>query len=260
MRHLPIVLLVLAACGDVPLTFVDGGTDQQVLCADHAPANAISIPATVTVTRSGDGWTTPAACEWACSRGFCRIDQACAADLPDHAYEVPGPTSRWFGGDDRADTRIRSVGQGQSFVLDATTAIQGVAFGFAEPFGSAQTFTPAATRVRYDLRDAAGTILQTGTVVAPASFTGGWLTAPLTATLAANTTYIVTAFVPGVYAGDNHSSGIRTDYENLYAGGTAFGIETTSADVDLTDWANWQPFPGDDYAWKLVTADACPLP
>jgi hypothetical protein len=285
-------LILLAACGKVE-SFVDAAPDidasadvdapavacevpgdcpsgiclaqecvneQQVACMDRAPVNATSTPGTVTITYTeGAGWSTPADCAWTCDSAFCQVDQSCAADLPDVQYDPGAVGSRWFGGDDRPQIGIRSVGQGQSFLNQTAHAIKAFGFYFEGSFGSAQNGTPFATTLRFDLRNANGTILNTGTVTVPTTFTSGWVYWNVNATLGANTTYIVTAFVPGVYSGQNYTSGIRTDYSALYGGGNAFGIETTTAAVDMTSWANWYTDTAADYAWKVVIDDACPV-
>jgi hypothetical protein len=232
---------------------------QDVACRDNPPANATSVPGTVTITYTvGIGWSTPTSCAWNCDGGYCANGGACAVDLPDNQYDPGAVGSRWFGGDDRPNFHIRSLGDGQVFVLPQTTAIKALAFYF-DRFASAQTAVQAAANVRYDLRDASGGLLSTALINVPATFPGGWLYWPIQTTLAGNTPYILDAYIPDVYAGDNITTGIRTDFNAQYAGGPAYGIETTDTSVDMSVWGNWGKDLASDYAWKVVTDDACPI-
>ncbi|MCE9574161.1 MAG: hypothetical protein K8W52_13525 [Deltaproteobacteria bacterium] len=231
-----------------------------VPCDDDPPADATSQPGMVEITYSpGTGWSHPDRCAYTCNAGFCPDGLACTVDRPDIQYDPSNAGSRWFGGDDRPEQMIRSVGQGQSFTVPEATSIAGFAFYFEGPFHSEATGAAAYPTIRYELRDATGGMVWWSEFVVPSSYTGGWLVAPLTASLAADTTYIVTAYLPWAFTGDRVTAAIRADYHDQYPGGHAYSIETTDASVDLQQWANWGRDLGTDYAWRLVVADLCPV-
>ncbi len=72
-----------AACAwecDLDFALVDGACiDSQVVpCADETPANATSVPSTVTITyTTAGGWTAPEACLWSCNADYFFDGAAC---------------------------------------------------------------------------------------------------------------------------------------------------------------------------------------
>jgi hypothetical protein len=257
-----------AAPGDCPSGICEAQVcvnAQQVPCADAAPANATSSITDVTITYSeASGWSTPAACAWACDRGFCPRGDACGPDLADVTFD-PGPVgSRWFGGDDRdldgnGTPDVRSVGAGQSLIVESAIAMSHFGFYLTSPFHSAAGGGEFATTVNLELRNPNGGIIASSTTVVPASFQGGWVYWALPQNLAVGTQYLFTAYVPGVWSGQNYTSGIRTHFADGYGRGTAY-VKELRVQGDMQPWAGWNVDQGSDYAWRIVADDGCPLP
>jgi hypothetical protein len=236
-------------------------TEQAVPCVDAAPAHATSAPADVTITYTdGAGWSEPAACEWTCNPGRCRVGDACLTDVPDLAYDPGDVGSHWFGGDDRdldddGVIDIRSVGVGQGFVAADAMSVTGVGLYLTGPFTSAATGEPHGVTVALDLRRANGEVLATATKQIGAGFDGGWVAFDLIATVPAGN-YIVTAYVPGVFANQNYKSGIRTDFSAPTLPGDAFVKELTAPGA-MQPWTGWTAKPDVDHALTIIAA--CPL-
>jgi hypothetical protein len=232
-------------------------TTQLVPCGDVAPPNATSTIADVTIQYiAGSGWTAPAACAWSCDAGFCQIDATCA-DATVTGYVPPPGSSRWFGGDDRdldhdGDPDIRSVGGGQTFKIDAPVTVAAVELAFSNAFRSAATGTPHPTGVAVDVRDANGNVLKSASQIVPATFTGGWISWNMSVTLQPGL-YVLTAYVPGVFSGENYSNGIVLDFNAGNPDGTAYHKERTTAG-SMQAWTGWSVDTTADHAFRIVGA------
>jgi hypothetical protein len=256
--------LPIVACGTATTSGdgVDGGGDSDGGSGADA-ASGGGPDATVTTQPDAAVPTLPdAAPALVCDPGTCALGGVCVGDIPDFGYE-PGPVgSRWFGGDDRdlngdGVIDIRNVGAGESFAITDPIAVSRVALEFETGFASAATNTPHAVIVAVQLRDASGAVLASADRAVPDSFTGGVVTWDLAATIPAGT-YVLTAFVRGVFAGSNYTSAIRTDFAAAFPGGTAYAKELTPASSGtMSDWDQWQADPGADHAFGIDAG--CPL-
>lgn len=229
-----------------------------VPCADVAPPHATSMVVDVVISYAPDtGWSEPAACAWVCDVGYCASGAGCAANLADLGYAPASAGSKWFGGDDRdldgdGAANIRSVGGGESFVVDTPRELRSVGFWFTAPFASATTGVAHDTQVTVDLRTAPGTVIGSATVVVPATFAGGWVDWPMPVFIVPGT-YILTAYAPQVFAGENYTTGIRTDFAGQYAGGATYEKELESPG-QMQDWVGWAGFTDFDVAFRVTMA------
>jgi hypothetical protein len=230
-------------------------------CVDVAPAHATSHQLAVEIEYiDGVGWTEPAACAWTCDLGYCESGSACAANDDNIAYTSTGG-SRWFGGDDRdldgdGQPDIRSVGDGMSFTLTQNLAVAAVGLNITGAFRSAATGVAHAATVAVRLRNAStGHIHAGASLVVPETFTGGWVTWETAATLSPGT-YVLTAYLPNVFSGENYSSGVATDFTAGFTGGAAYYKEL-EAPGSMEAWAGWGVDQSADLAFRISAA--CPL-
>ncbi len=105
--------------------------------------------------------------------------------------------SRWFGGDDRARSKPRNLGVGQSIVCPRDCVVYTVGFQFLAPFDYAGNPDGRGHRVTLvlNLRNARGTILARVEKVLPATFAGGWVDFDLSEQLRGGQTYIFTCYL-----------------------------------------------------------------
>ncbi|MDZ7363864.1 MAG: hypothetical protein ONB46_24585 [candidate division KSB1 bacterium] len=80
----------------------------------------------------------------------------------------------WFGGDNRPNQQ-RTVGVGQSVLIDTAMTVRNFAFYFREPFDSAANPEGRghAVTLTLNVRDAAGAILKTLQAAVPDTFSAG---------------------------------------------------------------------------------------
>jgi hypothetical protein len=240
----------------------NGVCTRYVPCLDAAPDHATSTVVDVPITYDGAAWSEPAACAWTCNQG-CASNGQCVLNPADIGYNPVTTGSRWFGGDDRdlngdGEMDIRSVGAGESFVVADPVLITRVRLGFATGFYSAVTGAPHEADVTIELRADDGTVLARSTQTVSTSFTGGWLRWDLDTEVPAGT-YLLTAYAPNVFAGNNYTAGTVTDYAAGYAGGVAYVKELADDDDGaMGEWTGWQADPGVDHAFSVATA--CPAP
>ena len=167
--------------------------------------------------------------------------------------------SGWFGGDDRALSTPRDVGDGQSVLVDADILLESFSFYFASRFDYRESPTGVghAVTLTLDVRDDAGTILKTVTVDLADTFNFGWVTwTGIDLDVTAGTTLIFTAYLNGAY--ENHlTSSFGSDTANGYADGSKYNKQGTG-DADMALWAGWSADPTWDATFWLQGSTPVP--
>ena len=209
-------------------------------CRDDAPPNATTAstaPVMTTYTTAG-GWSTPAACPWACNPDFCQSGATCAPAFLDQIGFTIESASGWFGGDSRVGLS-RSVGAGQSVTPPTTVAMDRFGFRYQSGFTSAVNGQPTTAPVTLELdrRNSNGAIVTRYTTVVPIGFTGGWVYWDMpTTTLAAGQQHIFTAWMPAAFTNPVNTGAIA-DQAQGFTAGVGYGGEVTTG--DLLPWAEW---------------------
>jgi hypothetical protein len=210
-------------------------------CADTPPANGHStgtsnVPVTYTTAK---GWSTPGQCPWSCDAEFCASSAACVAEFVDRISYTAGTASKWFGGDDRANS-TRSVGTGQGITPTETVTMNRFGFRLQSAFKFVSTGQSGQqpTVLQLDRRDDGGNVVATYTTALPASFSGGWVFWNTAATtLNSGRPYIFTAFLPDAFTFKVNSA-TSGDAAAGYAGGSGYSGDV-SPGGDLSSWSSW---------------------
>jgi hypothetical protein len=158
----------------------------------------------------------------------------------------------WFGGDNRPNQQ-RSVGVGQSVLIDTAMTVARFSFYFRGPFDFAANPEGRghAVTLTLNVRDAAGVILKTLHAAVPDTFSQGWVTwNDINLAAAANTTLIFTCYLVGAYDSAQYTASHGADANQSYTNGVRYGKDGTS-DVDMESWADWVVHPSWDSAFRL---------
>lgn len=232
--------LALIACGKVVSKSPDGGPSQNADGGNQQVADAgnSQLPDSGTF-QARDGGTSP--------------DGGSCIELKFNDASDAG--NAWFGGDDRSGIGPRNLGGGQLVVPTTDIPMHSFAFKFQAGFTHASNGTAAAVTVRLEMRDANGNTLKQSDVSVPSSFTGGWVSWTMDATLKANTHYIFTAWVVNGYT-QGANSDIIANVANQYASGYRFGA--TGQD-DLSAWSLWSGSSTDNWDYFFwIRSAGCP--
>jgi hypothetical protein len=159
-------------------------------------------------------------------------------------YEIRHDTisaSGWFGGDNRQGANHRSVGVGQSVLIDSAIALVSFAFNFTNYFDypANPDFMGHEVTLKLNVRDSTGRILKTDSVIVPAAFPGGWVTwTNLDLAVQANTRLIFTSYLVGASTTHQYFTGQAADAYSLYLQGDRYAKEDTT-DTTMDAWSDW---------------------
>jgi|GEM_PF-1309137 len=166
--------------------------------------------------------------------------------------------SGWFGGDNRTNIGPRDIGVGQSVLIDTSITIDSFAFHFTNRFDFPQAPDGHGHEVTLTLnvRDDAGTILETVQTVVPDTFAGGWVTwSEIGVDVAAHSTVIFTTYLVGAYDTNQYFTGHSGDQHASYTGGVRYTKGGTS-DTEMEDWNGWNIHSWDSAFWLKGTIGA----
>jgi len=237
----------------IPSVMADGTmvanyiNSRQEPCRNQPPANGTttSTPNVTTTYTTAGGWSTPAICPFSCAASFCSTGTACVDAYVDRISWTTGVASKWYGGDDRMTIGPRSVGTGQSVTPATVTTLDRFAFNFQGGFTSSTTglYGVMPIMLALQVRNAAGTVLQSSTVTLPADFPGGWVywTIPTTS-LTAGTQYIFTSYMLNALT-NGVNSGSLGDANAGFSAGEGYNATTTTRDPNV--WTDWSTHPWD---------------
>ncbi|MDZ7291769.1 MAG: T9SS type A sorting domain-containing protein [candidate division KSB1 bacterium] len=170
-------------------------------------------------------------------------------------YEIKHETVNaygWFGGDNRPNQR-RTVGVGQSVLIDTAMTVRNFAFYFRGPFDYAANPEGRghAVTLTLNVRDATGAILKTLPVAVADTFSAGWVTwSGINLAVAANTTLIFTCYLVGGFDVNPYTASHGADANQGYVDGVRYGKNGMS-DADMEAWTDWVVHPSWDSAFRL---------
>jgi len=172
-------------------------------------------------------------------------------------YEIKHDTMSaggWFGGDNRPGSGPRHVGSGQSVRIDTAIILRSFAFHFRSRFDYFYNPTGTGHEVTLNLnvRDSAGAILHTSSVVVPDSFQTGWVTwSSIDIPVQAQSLLIFTAYLVGAYDSNQFTTSQSCDASMLYTCGEFF-IKEGVSDEDMELWSGWSLHGSWDSAFWLT--------
>ncbi len=158
----------------------------------------------------------------------------------------------WFGGDNRPDQR-RTVGVGQSVLIDTSITLNSFSFYFRGPFDYSRNPDGHGHEVTLTLnvRDSLGVILRTVQVVVPDTFKAGWVTWPnIALDVSAKKSLIFTTYLVGGFDANQYTASHGADANQGYTDGVRYGKDGTS-DADMENWTDWSVHPSWDSAFRL---------
>ena len=167
-------------------------------------------------------------------------------------YEILFDTvsaSGWFGGDNITTIGPRSVGVGQSVLVEETIKLETFSFYFEEFRDSEGSLIGRG----YDdlililnIRDSSGSILKTQeAVIIPDTFYGGWVTwSEVDMEISSNTTLIFTCYLAGAFDSNQVTSSHVCDANAGYAKGFRI-TKQDSTDDGMEEWVEWNEHPWD---------------
>jgi acetyl esterase/lipase len=158
----------------------------------------------------------------------------------------------WFGGDNRP-MQQRTVGVGQSVLIDTTMTVKSFAFYFRGPFDYAANPEGRghAVTLTLNVRDTSGAILKTLQTGVPDSFSAGWITwGGINLPVAANTTLIFTCYQVGAYDSSQYTASHGADANQGYTDGVRY-VKDGISDADMESWTDWVVHPSWDSAFRL---------
>ncbi|MDZ7291770.1 MAG: alpha/beta hydrolase fold domain-containing protein [candidate division KSB1 bacterium] len=170
-------------------------------------------------------------------------------------YEIKHETVNafgWFGVDNRPNQR-RTVGVGQSVLIDTAMTVRNFAFYFRGPFDYAANPEGRghAVTLTLNVRDATGAILKTLPVAVADTFSAGWVTwSGINLAVAANTTLIFTCYLVGGFDVNQYTASHGADANQGYPEGLRYGKDGTS-DADMESWTDWVVHSSWDSAFRL---------
>ena len=147
----------------------------------------------------------------------------------------------WYGGDDRTPGGPRTVGDGQSVIVDSAIQLESFSLAFDrrfDYFANPEGVGHEVTLVLH-VRDAQGVILEASEIVVPDSYNGGWVTwTGIDLTVAAGTKLIFTSYLKGAYDANQYTGALSNDYDNGYPDGGRL-VATGTSDAELDAWSTW---------------------
>jgi acetyl esterase/lipase len=171
-------------------------------------------------------------------------------------YEIKHETvnaSGWFGGDNRP-MQQRTVGVGQSVLIDTTMTIRSFSFFFSGPFDfflNPEGKGHAVTLI-LNVRDTTGAVLRTVQKTVPDSFSFGWISwEGINLPVTANTILIFTCHQIGAYDSMPYTTRQGADENMGYAGGNRY-VKNGISDEDMESWSGWVEHQSWDSAFRLT--------
>ncbi|MFC1561009.1 SUMF1/EgtB/PvdO family nonheme iron enzyme [Candidatus Latescibacterota bacterium] len=154
--------------------------------------------------------------------------------------------SKWFGGDDRQESKPRNVGAGQSIILQKNSTINSIGFKFAELFDFYQNPGGVGHEVTLvlNVRTDDGTIIDTIEKTLSSNFSGGWVIFHCDRDLIGNQEYIFTCSVKNGEVLE-YQTNILAHTEDMLPNSTGYTGEINIAGGNLDDWSNWEIHPWD---------------
>ncbi len=178
-------------------------------------------------------------------------------ELMAQSYEVKFDSINaygWFGGDNRP-MQQRTVGVGQSVLIDTSITLNSFSFYFRGPFDFAANPEGHGHDVTLTLnvRDSLGVILRTVQVVVPDTFQTGWVTwSNIALEVSSNTALIFTTYLVGGFDANQYTASHAAHVQEGYPGGVRFAKDGTS-DADMENWADWVQVSWDSAFWLQGT-------
>ncbi len=154
--------------------------------------------------------------------------------------------SGWYGGDDRPGSQ-RNVADAQSVTIEQPINLESYSVYFTSNFDFAQnpTGTGHEVTVRLQIRDSAGTVLQTRDLVLADTFLGGWATwSGINFNIESPGKYIFSHYLVGGYDSNQVYTGIACDFNAGYSGGERYSKYVVN-DSDAVSWGDWSNHPWD---------------
>jgi len=160
-------------------------------------------------------------------------------------YEIKfeeGTGNKWFGGDNRIGVGPRSLGAGQSVLIESDIILNSFSFNLTNPFDYSENpeYQGHAVTLILNIRDISGTLIQTEQLDLPDTFSGGWVTwTNINLDVSADTTLIFTAYLVGAFDTHQYNSYITRDDNGRYLNGDAYLHNDVTSDAEMENWSIW---------------------
>jgi len=160
-------------------------------------------------------------------------------------YEIKfeeGAGDKWFGGDNRIGVGLRSLGAGQSVLIESDIILNSFSFNLTNPFDYCENpeYQGHAVTLILNIRDISGTLIQTEQLDLPDTFSGGWVTwTNINLNVRADTTLIFTAYLAGALDTHQYNSFIIRDNNGGYLNGAAYDHDAVTSEAEMENWSIW---------------------